>query len=83
MSLEDITSHEVQSGKKPNISHLKIFGYIAYAHVSYQRKTKLDDKSLKYIFIGHNTPSKAYKLFISKELKVHISRDLEFHEDGV
>lgn len=55
MSFEDITPQETWSGKKPNISHLKIFGCIAYASVSDERKIKLDDKSFKYIFIDYNT----------------------------
>lgn len=44
MSFEDITPQETWSGKKSNISHLKIFGCIAYATGLYQRKRKLDDK---------------------------------------
>ena len=38
--------------KKSSISHLIAFRSIAYAHMSYQKLLKLDDKSGIYIFIG-------------------------------
>ena len=44
---------------------------------------KLEDKSKKFIFIGYDTRSKAYKLFDPKTKNIHISRDVEFHEDGM
>ena len=31
------TPQETWSGRKPNISHLRVFGSIAYAHVSNQK----------------------------------------------
>jgi hypothetical protein len=36
---------------------------VAYVHVSDQRRTKLDDKSKKYIYIGYDEKTKAFKLF--------------------
>ncbi|XP_073102473.1 uncharacterized protein [Elaeis guineensis] len=81
--LEGITPQEAWSGYKPNISHLKMFGCIAYAHIPDQRRNKLDDKSLSCIFIGYDPRSKAYKLYEPKEKKAIISRDVEFQEDGI
>ena len=40
-------------GRKPDISHLKVFGCIAYVHVLDER-TKLDPKAEKCIFIGYS-----------------------------
>ncbi|CAJ2652499.1 unnamed protein product [Trifolium pratense] len=69
--LEDQTPQEVWSGQKPTVSHLKVFGSVAYAHVPDQRRTKLEDKSQKYIFIGYDEKTKGYKLFdpISKKAR--------------
>nr|XP_010943412.1 uncharacterized protein LOC105061152 [Elaeis guineensis] len=48
-----------------------------------QRRMKLEDKSKKFIFIRYDARSKTYKLFNPKTKKIHISRDVEFHEDGM
>jgi hypothetical protein len=44
-SLENITPQEAWSGFKPSVSHLKVFGSVAYAHIPDQKRVKLDDKS--------------------------------------
>lgn len=56
---------------------LNIFGCITYIHVLNYRRTKMNDKDFKYIFISYNTQSKAYKLFDLKT-KAHMSRDMEY-----
>ena len=78
--LEDMTPQEAWTGWKPNISHLKVFESIAYEHVTDQRRSKLDDKSTKLIFVGYHSQSKAYKLYDPVEKKLHISRDVRFDE---
>ncbi|KAJ7957455.1 Retrovirus-related Pol polyprotein from transposon TNT 1-94 [Quillaja saponaria] len=45
--VENQTHQEAWSGKKPNVSHLRIFGSIAYAHVPDQERSKLNDRSVK------------------------------------
>ena len=47
------TLDEAWSGRKPEVSHLRIFGCIAYAHIPDQKRKKLDDKGEKCIFIGY------------------------------
>ena len=44
--VKDRTPYEVYHGRKPNISHLKIFGCIGYAKVDGKLVKKLDDRSL-------------------------------------
>ena len=60
-----------------------VFESITYAHTLDQRRMKLEDKSKKFIFIGYDARSKAYKLFDPKTKKIHISRDVEFHKNGM
>ena len=74
--LDDQTPQEVWSGQKPTISHLKVFGSVAYAHVQDQRRTKLEDKSKRYIFIGYDEKTKRYKLLDSISKMVIVSRDV-------
>eukprot|EP00253_Pinus_taeda_P021834 PITA_21834 len=50
--LEDKTPQEVWTGKKLSLSHLRVFGCDAYVHVPKEKRTKLDSKSEKCIFLG-------------------------------
>ncbi|KAI3734276.1 hypothetical protein L6452_13741 [Arctium lappa] len=82
-SLSDVTPQEAWTGFKPGISHLKIFGCLAYSHIPDQRRSKLDDKSEKTIFVGYSEHSKAYKLYNPQTRKVIVSRDVIFDEDKI
>jgi len=53
-NLNEMTPQEAWSGRKPNVSHLKVFGSISYVDVDDQVGTKLDDKSKKIIFVGYD-----------------------------
>ena len=81
-SVKDQTPIEVWSGKKPDVSHLRIFGSIAYKHVPEQERTKLDDRSEKLVFIGYDGKSKGYKLYDPVNRKIVVSRDVMFDEDA-
>ncbi|KAM1171417.1 hypothetical protein ACFX2G_022142 [Malus domestica] len=76
------TPQEAWSGRKSGISHLRVFGSIAHVYVPDERRTKLDDKSEKFIFIGYDTNSKGYKLYNPNNGKTVISRNVMFDEEG-
>ena len=67
--------------------HMKEFEYISdyfsCANLQKQERSKLDDKSKKYVFIGYDPSSKGYKLYNSSTRKVIISWDVEFDEEGI
>ena len=52
-------SEEAWSGKKQFVTHMKVFGCVAYAHVPDKLSKKLDNKGEKCIFVGENDESKA------------------------
>ena len=52
-TLDDKTPHEVWIGKKPFLTHLRVFGCDAYVHVPKDNKSKLDKNIEKCIFIGY------------------------------
>ena len=54
---------------------------MAYAKIPDARKTKLDDKSEKCIFIGYGDRRMGYKLYNPITKKVIMSRDVIFEED--
>jgi hypothetical protein len=62
-ALDDKTPHEVWSGKKPSLQHLRVFGCDAYVHVPKENRSKLDKKVEKCIFIGYKDGVKGYKLW--------------------
>lgn len=68
---------------KPVVSHLKVFYRVAYTHVPYQRRTKLDNKSKKYVFIGYDEKTKAFKLFNPIDKKVIVSRDVQGNDESM
>ena len=49
-------------GKKPNVSHFKVFGCVAYSHVPDAERQKLDKKAVKLRFVGYSKVSKGYRL---------------------
>ena len=81
-ALPSITPEEAWSGKKPCISHLRVFGCIAYAMVGDEKRGKLDAKGTKCLFLGYCVGTKAYRLMDVETKKIIKSRDVVFIEDA-
>ena len=65
-ALEDKIPHELWTGKKPSLSHLRAFFYDAYVHVLKKKRTKLDSKYERCIFIGYEDDLKGYNIWNPK-----------------
>ena len=81
--LENKTPKEVFSGKKTKFSHLRIFGYPVYIHISKEKRTKLDPSGDKGIFVGYFESSKTYRIYFPGFKKIDINMDVTFDEDLV
>ena len=68
-------------GEKPEVCHLRIFGYSVYVYVPKDKRSKLDPSGKKGILVGYNETSKEYKVYILGHKQVDISRDVTFNED--
>ncbi len=68
------------TGKKPYVSHFRVFGYIAYVHVLDEKRSKLDPKADKCIFIGYSLEQKGYRCFNPSTHKLQVSKDVVFDE---
>eukprot|EP00253_Pinus_taeda_P028404 PITA_28404 len=79
-ALEDKTPQEVWTSKKPFVSHLRVFGCDAYVHVPKEKRTKLDSKYEKCIFIRYKDGLKGYKLWNLVTWKVVYNQDVVFRE---
>ena len=80
-SVEGKVPQEKWSGTKVNVSHFRVFGCIAFAHVPEELRKKLDDRSEKCIFIGYSEQSKEFWLYNPISNKFVTSRDVKFIED--
>ena len=74
------TLKELWSGQKPNISHLRVFGCLAWVHILKKRRHKLQPKSRAMIFIGYEPGSKGYQFWDIAHQHFEISRDVKFEE---
>lgn len=79
-SLQDKTPYEALRGKRPNISHLRIFGCVCYAKIDKQHLKKLDDRSQMLVHLGTEPGTKAYRLLDPEKRKIVVSRDVVFDE---
>ena len=71
---EVITPYYKWYGRKPNISHLKVFGCAAYSHVPSTERRKLDKKAKRMCFIGYSKNPKGYRLIdLNTEKSCHYS----------
>jgi hypothetical protein len=74
------TPKEMFSKKKPEVSHLKIFGCPLFVHIPKERRTKLDPSGKKGLFVGYCEVSKAFRIYIPGYHHIEISRDVTFDE---
>jgi hypothetical protein len=56
-----MTPEEKFIGKKPDVSHFRVICCIAYVHVLNEKRSKLDPKVEKCIFIGYSLEQKGYR----------------------
>jgi hypothetical protein len=76
------TSFEGWYGKKLGVQHLRTFGCVVHVQDTTSNLKKLDDRSRPMIFIGYKPGSKAYQAYDSVTKKVHVLRDMTFHEQA-
>lgn len=77
---QKMTPYEKWYGKRPNISHLRVFGCSAFAHIPDEYRRKLDQKAEKLRFVGYSASSKGYRLYDEKTRQVKVRRDVVFNE---
>ena len=53
------TPEEMFTGKKPEVSHLKIFSCTMFIHIPKVKRNKLDPSRKKGIFVGSLRPSES------------------------
>ena len=54
------TLEEAFTSVKPNVSHLRSFGFSVYIHIPKEKRSKLEPSGKKRTFVGCSETSKAY-----------------------
>jgi IS30 family transposase len=75
-ALDGQTPYEAWYGFKPKVNHLRVFGSTCYALVPKEKRTKLENRSMKCNFIGYSEEKKGYRLL--SDGKFIVSRDVIF-----
>lgn len=82
----NMTPYELWTGKKPSLTHLKIWGSSTHILVPSQQRGKLDAKTIKGTFIGYPKTSTGYRFVVyhsNGSMGVIESRDAAFLEDSI
>lgn len=75
------TPYEQWTGEKPYLGHVKTFGCVAYVHTPNQKRTKLQPKSQRMVFVGYDKNSTNYRLYNPQNRKITISCNVMFQEE--
>lgn len=79
-ALDNTTPYQMWTGRKPELSHMRIFGSETMVHVPKERRQKWDKKSEKMIFVGYCERTKGYRVMHPKTHQIMKSRDVIFFE---
>jgi len=75
------TPEEAYSGKKPDLSHLRIFGANIYMHVMKDARKKLEPIVEVGIFLGYTDTPHNYRVYFPDNGKTVVRWDIKFQEE--
>jgi hypothetical protein len=78
---KNITMEEAWTKTKLDLSHFRVFGNIAWAHILDEKRKALQPKSEKCIFVGYYEYVKGYRLLQTHCNEIIIIRDVKFDEN--
>ncbi|CAH1378632.1 unnamed protein product, partial [Tenebrio molitor] len=69
------------TGRKPNVSHLRIFGSPVMVHIPKEKRRKWDKKAGKVYLVGYSDNIKGYRLYDPESRKIIVARDVVVMEN--
>ncbi|KAJ9511133.1 hypothetical protein QJQ45_013172 [Haematococcus lacustris] len=75
---QPLTPWESFFGVKPDLSGLRVFGSAVWVHVPAQKRSKLEAKAVRGVFVGYQLGSKSYKVLVAG--REYHSKDVIFDE---
>nr|XP_009598282.1 uncharacterized protein LOC104094096 [Nicotiana tomentosiformis] len=79
--LNNKSPFELLYNKKPKYSQLKSFGCLCYPCTQKTYRDKFELRATPHVFVGYPFGTKGYKVLDLATKKIHISRDVVFHEN--
>ena len=64
------TPYELWKGRKPNVKYFRIFGSTCFILKDRENVRKFDSRSDEGIFLSYSSPSKAYRVYNKRTMKV-------------
>ena len=77
-NIKDKTPEDLWFNRKTMLNAFHIFGEQVYCHISKIQRKKLDIKGKRGFFVGYETNTKGYRVWLFEENKVCIERNLIF-----
>ena len=74
------TPEEAFTGKKPDVSHFKIFGSSIYVYVTKDAKKKLEPIVEVGIFVGYTETPHNYRVYFPNNRMTIVRQDIKFDE---
>jgi hypothetical protein len=65
------------------VSHFRIFGSRAWAHIPTDKRKDLEPQSVEFIFVGYPEGVKGYRLLDSHTEKFILARSVKFEEESL
>ena len=82
IGLKGLTLEEAYSGKRPDISHLRAYGCLAYVYILAENRVhKMELRAVYTCLIGYMPTSWQYKLYKPANLKVIVLIALKIVKD--
>lgn len=79
--LQNMTPFELWTNKKPDLSHIRIFGSQIMVHIPKEKRHKWDTKSRAHILVGYAENVKGYRIYDPDKRCVSVSRDVIIQEN--
>lgn len=76
----EATPYEAFNNKKPDVSHLRVFGCEAWACTPKDMRRKMQPMAQKGICVGYGTNQRGYRIAINNYVSTY--RDVRFNEKG-
>jgi hypothetical protein len=80
-STNNSTPYQLWHGREPDVSHLKVFGCLAFVHIPVEKRKKLQPKAVQGMMVGYcEGSSSLYRIWDPAARELITSRDVIFEE---
>lgn len=79
-SIDNEVPYFLKYREHPDLKNMRVFGCDAYALIPSSQRKKLDEKSMKMIFVGYTTMG--YRLMNPETRRIIVSRNVKFNEES-